>query len=425
MKISKKTERRFVLGLQGLWPGRRWKGLDGTRSALSMCRRIRVDPLDVVGRSHDLILASRVASYQKYDLDVLLYKERADFEHGGAVSIFPRDLLRLHSSWVQNEGLPKRWETWHAQNKTVVKAVLREIEKRGPLDSQEWAEGERVDNYRSSRAEGVALYYLWRHMDIMIHHREGNRKFYDLTERMFGDLPEPLPRDATLKELAAETLSWLGLSGQESIPYLRTNEEGRGRSIISKKQLRQSLVDDGLFAEVNVEGKKETSVLRRDALPLLEDVEAGNVPQQWKPLYQKEPEAVFLAPLDIVIANGRSKTLFDFEYLWEVYKPENKRRWGYFVLPVLVDDQLVGRIEPVVDPGNNCLRILRIWWEKQAKPSKLVEPFARGIVRMSESLQTSRVELVRVGPPAFRSALERQINLLSRIEKHNNSRKVF
>lgn len=408
MKISREAERRFVLGMQGLWPGRRWEGLDGTRVALTTCRRIRVDPLDVVGRNQDLVLSSRVVDYQPKDLDFLLYKERAGFEHGGAVSIYPRELLRLHWSWVQNEGLPTRWEKWYSSNSAIAKKVLHEIESRGPLESGDWEGSERVENYRSSKIEGLALYYLWYCMQIMIHHREGSRKFYDLTQKIFGHLPQPMSKESTINEMAIETLSWLGLSGPEGLPYLRTNEQGRGRSAITKRQIRKRAIEKGLLTEVEVEGRREAEVVGTESLPLLEDVVQGEIPRSWKPI-SDESEAVFPAPLDVVIANGRSLALFDFEYLWEVYKPENKRRWGYYVLPVLLGDKLVGRIEPRFDKRKKELVIARAWWEKGVELSIVATPLARGISRMSHSLGAQSMVLGTIGPPSFRSSIERQI----------------
>ncbi|MDG6941975.1 MAG: winged helix DNA-binding domain-containing protein [Nitrososphaerota archaeon] len=410
MHISKETRRRFVLGLQGLWPGRRWKGLEGAREALSACRRIRVDPLDVVGRVQDLTFASRVEGYRRDHLDLLLYKERAGFEHGGAVSIYPKDLLRLHWSWVQNEGLPKRWESWHAKNKKLTQRVLREIKERGPLESQEWAGGERVEDYRSSHAEGLALYVLWRHLDILVHHREGNRKFYDLAEKMFGPLREPLSEQSTLEEMARETLGWLGLSGAEGVPYIRTTEEGRGRSKLTKRQLRQRLVDDGRLAEVQVEGERLTPVVRAEQMPLLEEVSQGAIPRSWRPL-EPEPEATFLAPLDVVVANGRSQVIFGFEYLWEVYKPAGKRRWGYYVLPVLLGDRLVGRIEPALAKDTNRLIIQRAWWEEGVNLQDVARPFARGIARFAEFLQTKEIAFGDVGPSSLQASLRREVRL--------------
>ena len=397
-----------MLGLQGLWPGRRWEGLEGARIAISVCRRIRVDPLDVAGRAQDLILASRVGRYKRDHLDQLLYKDREGFEHGGALSIYPKELLGLQWSWVQNEGLPLRWEKWYASNKKLAERVLNEIQRRGPLESQEWAEGEQVDNYRSRRVEGLALYVLWRRLNILIHHREGNRKFYDLTERMFGNLPEPMSKVQTLDEMAYETLGWLGLSGADGVPYLRTSEDGRGRSKVTKRQIRQRLIDAGRLTEIEVEGEKLAPIVRTEALPLLEEVNQGEIPKEWRPL-GPDPEAIFLGPLDVVIASGRSQTLFGFEYLWEVYKPASKRQWGYYVLPVLFGERLVGRIEPVFEKDAKRLLIARAWWEEGTDLSKVETPFARGLARFADFLGTENVALGNVGPPAFKSSVERDI----------------
>ncbi len=301
-----------------------------------------------------------------------------------------------------------RWVRWHGQHAATVRRVLREIDRKGPCEALNWSEGERTENYRSSRVEGVALYYLWRRLDILVHHRERNRKFYDRTERLFGPLPPPLPREETVDEMALETLSWLGLSGRYGISYLRTNEDGRGRSRVTKRRIRQRLIDDGRLTEVRIEGEQEPSVLRPDELPLLEEVAAGGVPRGWKP-FSEEPETIFLGPLDIVAAHGRAQTLFDFEYLWEVYKPASKRKWGYYVLPVLLGDRLVGRIEPTRTSSNGAIRIERAWWEKGIDLDEVAKPFARGLLRMAERLGLEIVGLGRVGPPTFREAVKIEI----------------
>ncbi|MGA7923717.1 MAG: crosslink repair DNA glycosylase YcaQ family protein [Thermoplasmata archaeon] len=367
-----------------------------------------MDPLNVVGRNQDLVLASRVVGYRPEYLDALLYKERAAFEFGGTVSIFPRDELGLQWSWVQNEGLPMRWIRWHDAHAATVRHVRREIQRVGPADSRRWNAGERTDDYRGSTVEGMALYYLWRNLEILIHHREGNRKFYDLTERLFGPLPPPMSKEETIDQMALETISRLGLTGPSGIAYIRTNEAGRGRSLISKRQIRQRLIDDGRLAEVRIEGEREPSVLRRDQLLLLEEVEAGGVPRQWKPLTQ-EPEALFLAPLDTIVRRELTQSLFDFEYLLEFYKPAIQRRWGYYVLPVLVGDRLVGRIEPVRNDTTNSLRVHRAWWEKGVRAHDVAAPVARGLVRMSERLGMESVQLGHVGGSTFRDAIKQEL----------------
>lgn len=408
MRVSKQAERRFVLGLQGLWPGRRWRGRDGVRAALSACRRIQVDPLDVVGRNHDLVFASRVAEYRPEDLDAVLYEERSGFEHGGNLSLYPRDRLGLQWSWVCREGLPVRWERWGREHAAAVQRVRRAIDRNGPSEARDWVDGERTEDYRSRRVEGVALHYLWRRFEIMVHHREGNRKFYDRTERMFGPMPAALPKAETRDRLALETLAWLGLSGRYGIQFLRTNEEGRGRAKVTKRQIRERLTAQGRLAEVTVEGEREPSVLRTEDLPLLEAVVQGDVPKPWRAL-PTEPETVFLGPLDIVAAHGRGPGLFGFENRWEAYKPAAQRQWGYYVLPVLWGDRLVGRIEPKLDRTRRELRVERAWWEAGVALPGVVEPFARGLERMAHGLGATTIRLGRFGPRAFREAVRTRL----------------
>jgi hypothetical protein len=87
--------------------------------------------------------------------------------------------------------------------------------------------------------------------------------------------------------------------------------------------------------------------------------------------YEGEAEVAFIAPLDPFMWDRRLvRQLFEFEYVWEVYVPEHKRRWGYYVLPILFGDRLVGRIEPRLDRATRTLRILGVWWEEGLAPRR-------------------------------------------------------
>lgn len=395
--------------MQGLWPGRRWAGKDGIRTALRECGRVQVDPLDVVGRNHDLTFASRVADYRREDLDALLYSDRSAYEHGGTMCIFPRERLPLHWSELQHYGLPPRWRAWLRRNQRITNQVLEEIHSRGPLEARNFLDGEPTENYRSRRREGVALHYLWRAMEILIHHRDGNRKFYDLRERLFEPLGGPFSLEETRTRAAIELTRLLGLSGRLWLSYLPGAPGASRRSPEALRSFRRKLVDMGRLATVELESEREPGVLRAEDRGLLEQVAQGEVPKAWRPS-SSEPEAVFLAPLDIVSARARAQSLFGFDYVWEVYKPEHQRTWGYYVLPVLIGDRLVGRIEPRKDAPHRTLRIDRAWWEAGVRPQTLVAPLARGLLRAARGLEMEKVTLADVGPVAFRAALESELD---------------
>jgi uncharacterized protein YcaQ len=114
----------------------------------------------------------------------------------------------------------------------------------------------------------------------------------------------------------------------------------------------------------------------------------------------------------VVSAGGRARSLFGFDHTWEVYKPAPQRRWGYYVLPVLLGDRLVGRIEPVRDPRHGVLYLRRAWWEPGVETPTLVEPLARGLVRPARGLGYEKVRLGRVGPARLRDQLATEMRRL-------------
>lgn len=137
----------------------------------------------------------------------------------------------------------------------------------------------------------------------------------------------------------------------------------RCRADVDKRELFARMVESGYLTRLSVEAA--THYVPTEWLPLLEQVEMGKVPRVWRPTGpDTRQEVVFLAPLDDV--TKRTAELFDFEYLWEVYKPAAKRRWGYYTMPVLYSDELVARIDPRVDRAARVLHINGLWYENNA-----------------------------------------------------------
>ncbi len=287
--ISKTTTRRFVLGRQGLWPGRRWVGEVGTAEALRTIEEVQMDPLNVVARSHDIVLWSRVRGYQSAYLDHLLYYARQFFDYSGGLHIYPMTELpfwRLHMRRREQEA---RWADFAATHQTLLDDVRAQLRLRGPLGNRDFAGGKRIKHYRGGKETALALYYLWLTGEVIIHHRQGFERIYDVTA-------------------------------------------------------------------VEVEGSREHWFVLSTDVPILSALEAGGIPERWRPLASStDDEAVFLAPLDIVSTRGRARWLFDFEYLWEVYKPAAKRRWGYYTLPILYGDRLVAQLDPRLDRATATL----------------------------------------------------------------------
>jgi uncharacterized protein YcaQ len=142
---------------------------------------------------------------------------------------------------------------------------------------------------------------------------------------------------------------------------------------------------------------------------VLESLEKGKVPKGWNP---KETttldEVTFLAPLDIVSARGRAKKLFDFEYTWEVYTPAPKRRWGYFVLPILYGDDLVARLDPKLDRTTMTLEIKGFWHEDDApiKDLDFANALANGLIRFARFVEAKAIGIDSIQPTRLRQKLK-------------------
>ena len=215
--ISKTTARRFVLGRQGLWPGRRWSGQDGTAEALRMIEEVQMDPLNVVARSHDIVLWGRVSGYHPAYLDHLLYQARQFFDYGGALFIYPMTELpfwRLHMRRRERE---KRWADFAATYQTLLDDVRAQLRLRGPLGNRDFAGQQRIDHYRGRKDTALALYYLWLTGELLIHHRQGFERVYDFREHIAPSAWDyAAPEEEAEHFFARKTVAFKGLISEKA-----------------------------------------------------------------------------------------------------------------------------------------------------------------------------------------------------------------
>lgn len=415
VKVDAATARRFVLGRQGLWPGRRWRGKAGVREAVRQIGSVQVDPLNVVGYNQDLVLLSRVAGYQSPYLDQALYEERSLFEWGGNLQIRPIEEFPYLLPQIRIADYLGRRARFERTHRALMARILKEVEQRGPLGSRDLVRGKNVSSYRASHDGGLALYYLWWRGDLMIYDREGKDRRYDLATRLIPPrLLEPAPAADAERHLFRRGMLLYGLPNASELTAVQRMSSVRPSRGPGRASWVERWEKERRLLRVDVDGWKGVHWVDSEDLPALEALRAGDPPRDWgHGFIAAKAEAIFLAPLDIVSARGRSRRLFGFDYVWEVYKPASKRRWGYYVLPVLFGDRLVGRIEPLIEPRTGRLRIAHLWWEAGAEPKTLVDPMARALRRLGRYLRAPGVSLGRVGPAAFRNELERSVRQFS------------
>ena len=381
--ISKQTARRYVLGRQGLWPGRRFRGEAGTAQAIRQSEGIQVDTINIIARSHDLALWSRVEDYQPAHLNQLLYTAHQFFDYGTILLVYPMDEL------VHWQAIMARWQERFAEylttNQITCDFVRQELRTRGPLGNRDFLARERIPGgFRTVKDTGKALYYLWLAGEIMTHSRRGFERIFDFRENVMTaarhaaieGLPTTFPT-LPLHEANVKTAEdYLAFKALRDVGLATSREWARRLKIMLHRPVTPAdatrwltaPAEQGQVAQVQVEGYKLPCYLLAADLPLLNMIEADDIPFQWQPLGPTTLEQVnLLAPLDNVIWDrARTHTLFDFDYVWEVYKPLPLRKWGYYTLPILFGDKLVGRLSPKLDRKNSKMLLEGFWLEDEA-----------------------------------------------------------
>ncbi|HET8630869.1 MAG TPA: crosslink repair DNA glycosylase YcaQ family protein [Thermomicrobiales bacterium] len=408
--IAPDVARRYLLGRQGLWPGRRRAGKEGAARALRDLGSVQLDPLTVVARSHDLVLWGRVGGYRPADLDALLYEDRAFFDYGGHLDVYPIDELPYWRLHMRRRGAQPRQATFAAEHPDLVDQVRAAVRDRGPLGNRDLEGTMRVASYRGRKDTALALYHLWLTGELMTHSRRGFERRYDLLERI---APPALRHEAAEQEaerhFAAKALHQLGLgtarawARELAYPLQRRLDRDEARRRLDE------LVAAGEALCVRVEGQREPYYLPAADAPLLADLAARRTPGAWRPLASTTgEEVVLLSPLDNLIWDrARTLALFDFEYVWEIYKPAERRRWGAYTLPILYGDRLVGRLDPKLDRAAGTLRINGFWLEEAATGDDpaFAAALGRGLARLASFLAAREVDLAAVAPAALRDTV--------------------
>jgi len=409
--ITQQTARRFVLGKQGLWPGRRWKGKKGTAQAIRECEVVQLDPLNIFARSQDIVLHSRVLDYKAEYLYQVAYKEREFFDYGGWLAMYPMSNLPFYRLHMERRKHHKRVEDFVLSNPELFEQVRQELRVRGPLGNRNFAGKAVVGNYRGRKDTALALYDMWLCGELMIHHREGFERVYDFRENI-----APKEYDYVASEKDAEdfflrqNISFWGLLREGVLKPALQYDLQHNYSRAEVSQLVAACLESDRLKQVRIESGRDTYLVLAKDVPALESLETGKVPKGWKPKETTTLEEVtFLSPLDIVSARGRAKKLFDFEYKWEVYTPAEKRRWGYYVLPILYGDDLVARLDLKLDRTTMTLEIKGFWYEEDApvKDIEFADAFGRGLVRFVDFLTAKKVMTKSIQPTGLRKQVEK------------------
>ena len=381
-EISLREARQMVLDAQAF--GRR--GLtdqqesDTISETVSKLGAIQIDSVNVVVRSHYMPLFSRLGSYPMGSFDDLVYQQRSLFEYWGhEASLMPMSLYPLLRHRMEDAKPGIRAAALLDTEPEYIESILREIRVRGPLTvSQLNDPGKRTGPWWGHNRGKVALEWLFATGRLAVADRKNFARVYDLAEKVipshYMNAPTPAPQDA-VRDLLAIAAKAMGIGTARDIAdYYRIGPQ------MARKALDE-LVEEHRLARVSVAGWVEQAYMPSGSV-VGEHVDVSSL----------------LSPFDSLIwKRDRTERLFGFRYRIEIYVPQANRLFGYYVMPFLMGDQLVARVDLKADRKESTLVIQSAHLGDGQDSGLVASNLATQLREMSQWLGLGQVKVVRSG----------------------------
>lgn len=359
-------------------------GKTGAEKIMQRIHSIQYDPLYVVSRNADLVLQARVQDYRESDLYDLLYREHR------LIDGFDKEMCIYEAKdffcfrFVRDEHIKHVASTLRYRNQMGALDILGDVRdfvtKHGRTGTKDLSIGEvRESRWGHKKLSSAALDYLFNSGELSVADKQGTQKVFDLTERVLDSREFQVNQDMTIEEF----LEWYIERRIQSIGFLWNKPGGAWQGhFLSENGIRssvlQTLIEKSRIEEIHIEGIHEPFYCSK------------NFERHGK-LQPSGSYARFIAPLDNIMWDRQMlEALFDFTYRWEVYTPVAKRKFGYYVLPVLYNGKFVARFEaePVRQAGEFLIK--NWWWEPGIKPDdEMKETIEIEMVRFAEFLQVN------------------------------------
>jgi len=392
--MSPKQARRIVLASQGLLQKEPFgTGIQGVQQTINQLRYIQIDTISVVERAHHHVLSTRVPRYSPDMLHELQAKQKTVFEYWyHAAAYLPMEDYRFYRPTM--EGLQKKKPV----DKKLRKGILQRIKTEGPLSSKDFEapKGKISSGWWDWKPAKRAMEMMFLSGELMIAERKGFQKVYDLTENC-------LPASINLAQPSDEArgyfyirkmLANLGVARAKDICYARTMVKHSGLDIqTSINRGLDNLVETGEVLSFSISDQAYYCLAKKlDETP--------------KRVGRKHIR--FLSPFDnLVINRDRLSDLFNFDYKLECYVPAAKRKFGYFVLPVLFGDELIGRLDCKADRKSGVLIIHKLWFEKATTINdELLSALSLGLNDYKIQLRCNALDLSGIDNKMLRRALQ-------------------
>jgi uncharacterized protein len=371
---------------------------------------LQLDPISAVARSHQLVVRSRVGNYDLAALDQLLWTDRSLFEywaHQASIVLtedyaIHRLLMRTYAREEATGKVSQRYEKWLADNQQLRRHILQELKRNGPLPSRVFENKTEKDagwyssGWTSGRDVSQMLDYLWITGKIMVAGRSGIQKLWDLSERC---LPEWTPREKlsekeVVRRAVQKALRALGVGTLQHI-----NQHFTRKRYPHLKERLHELVAEGVIERIHAADEKGEWYIHTADVPLLDRIEADDFAFE---------RTTLLSPFDNLICDrARTAKLFNFDFTIEIYVPQHKRQFGYYVLPILHGDRLIGRIDPKMDREHGRLHIHAVHAEQDAPLNRKTARAVRTAIEdLATFLGTSDIHYTHLVPSGWQRELK-------------------
>ncbi len=367
LRVSVDAVRRLQLEKQGIGEPPKRATKKRMEDTIERLRCLQIDTINVVERAHYFTLWTRLGQYKKDDLYKLAYDDRSIFEGWGhAMCYMPMDhwryLIAANKERAHSKVINTGWFSRVAPD--VVDSVLERIKNEGPLGSADFEGKKPSGGWWGWKPQKRALEALFSSGELMVTRRDGFQRIYDLTERVLPggvDTSEPTVEERN-RFFASRTLGSLGATKPTDVKFYYHSWCVKFKLATKEVQaLLDGLVDEGVAAKLSVDGLKTPYYCLAEDVPRLAELERG-----WG--YDGVRFANYFDSL--LWHADRLKALFGFERALEVYLKPEQRKYGYYSIPILYGDRLIGRLDPKADRKEKKLLVRGLWYEEGFKPDE-------------------------------------------------------